>query len=289
MPASSPAFAWGLHGIIDYPPGSAIGLRRMGDFELVWIIEGEVSWISGGRTIHVPPGHLTLAKPGDEDGWRWDTRRMTRHAFVHFTVLDPGDLPPSARWPAMCPLPELDAIRPLFRQILRLLADRPEGWERLADSALAHLLRSLASGQIDAGWEPGRGLPVPVRDCLDLAARRWAGGTCTAIGLPDLARAGGVSKEHLCRLFRQACGCGALEALREARLGRAATLLARTDLGVGEVGTRCGFPDPYHFSRRFSARFGAAPRRWRELARSGATVLAADPRLAAVVARLWPG
>jgi transcriptional regulator GlxA family with amidase domain len=58
-------------------------------------------------------------------------------------------------------------------------------------------------------------------------------------------------------------GLGPVAALERVRLARAATLLARSNLSVTEVGAACGFTDPLHFSRRFSAAYGRSPRAYR--------------------------
>jgi AraC-like DNA-binding protein len=47
------------------------------------------------------------------------------------------------------------------------------------------------------------------------------------------------------------------------RLGRAATLLERSNLTVTEVAVSVGFRDPLHFSRRFRRAYGVSPRAYR--------------------------
>jgi AraC family transcriptional regulator len=72
-----------------------------------------------------------------------------------------------------------------------------------------------------------------------------------------------VSKEHLGRLFRQHYGAAIVGSLELIRLGRAATLLARSNLSVTEVAANAGFGDPLHFSRRFRRAYGVSPREYR--------------------------
>jgi AraC family transcriptional regulator len=43
------------------------------------------------------------------------------------------------------------------------------------------------------------------------------------------------------------------------RLARAATLLVRSNLSVAAVAHACGFANPYHFSRRFTAATASRP------------------------------
>lgn len=288
MGQQQPSFDFGMHGSIAYPRGGILGSRRMADHELVWILSGQVVW-EVDRTSHVlPSGSLALGRPGSLETWRWDQRRATRHAFVHFRVREPGDLPPGSRWPLTAQPASGDVLRPLAGQLLDLLARRHAGWQALADSTLAHLLRSWAAGATAAA--PDTALPEAVSRAMQLVEVRWAAGDWTAPSLPELARAAGVGGVHLCRMFHRICGRGPLDALRGLRLQRAAALLARGDLAVGEVAARCGFADAKLFSRRFSARFGCPPRIWRQRARSGATRLTGDdPALVPLAVRLGAG
>jgi len=71
----------------------------------------------------------------------------------------------------------------------------------------------------------------------------------------------GCSRAHLYRLF---AGQGETVAsyIRELRLQRARDLLIGSPQGnprIGDVGYRCGFNDPVHFSRLFRQRFGFTP------------------------------
>lgn len=76
----------------------------------------------------------------------------------------------------------------------------------------------------------------------------------------------GVSRRTLFMTCAQA-GTSFGQMLLRLRLERACDMLAdpRTcSVPVQEIGYRCGFTDPGHFSRRFAQRFGVPPARWRQ-------------------------
>jgi AraC family transcriptional regulator, carnitine catabolism transcriptional activator len=79
------------------------------------------------------------------------------------------------------------------------------------------------------------------------------------LSMDELAAAGGYSRRHLERLFRDAVGKTPGDFYRGLRLYRARNLLSTTDLTLMEVAVACGFSTVSHFSKSFRARFGTAP------------------------------
>jgi AraC family transcriptional regulator of arabinose operon len=88
------------------------------------------------------------------------------------------------------------------------------------------------------------------------------------LAVSELARRMNLSRSRLTHLFRTEVGCSPARYLRQARLDRARTLVEETSLSIKEIMARVGFNDPSHFSRDFSRRHGASPRKFRARARS---------------------
>lgn len=88
------------------------------------------------------------------------------------------------------------------------------------------------------------------------------------LGVSDLARRVNLSRSRLTHLFRAEVGCSPARYLREIRLDRARQLIEESSLSVKEIMARVGFNDPSHFTRDFTRRHGASPRRFRARARS---------------------
>jgi transcriptional regulator GlxA family with amidase domain len=88
------------------------------------------------------------------------------------------------------------------------------------------------------------------------------------LAVTELARRVNLSRSRLTHLFRAEVGCSPARYLREARLDRARHLVEETLLSIKEIMAQVGFNDPSHFSRDFSKRHGASPRRIRARARS---------------------
>ena len=55
-----------------------------------------------------------------------------------------------------------------------------------------------------------------------------------------------------------------MAALTRERIEAAKNLLVNTRLSVSEVGVRVGYPDAYHFSKRFKEIVGMSPKQFRD-------------------------
>ncbi|HEX7705636.1 MAG TPA: two-component regulator propeller domain-containing protein [Thermoanaerobaculia bacterium] len=80
----------------------------------------------------------------------------------------------------------------------------------------------------------------------------------------------GVSRSVLERAVREACGATPTKIVREARLERAAALLAEGRGSVSEIAFASGFRGLAQFSRAFRTRYGVAPSQWKAGQRSEA-------------------
>ena len=134
--------------------------------------------------------------------------------------------------------------------------------------ATTHLLTSFLSGQYINADVPHQAWPESV-ERVWRAVRRSTQEGCTVLSLGELAAVACTTPEHLCRVFKSATGWSPMEAQRLARLDRAATLLERTNYSVTEIAVLCGFPNAFHFSRRFKEAFGQSPRALRQAVREG--------------------
>jgi len=281
-------FHFAVHGLAVYPPGATFGPRTLRDFEFVWIIDGDVRCRFDGFEIAAPPGTVLLGRPGMRDQYFWDVARHTRHGYVHFTIDQwAAQLPPEGEWPLARQLGAGDIIRPLLRHLLWLLSRRGPDWEELAQGALRQVLMVYLSGEGSVAGEGGvAGSPLVERVLLHVQ-RRWAKGPLAELTLGELAAAAGVSRGHLTRVFRAALDLTPMEAMRLLRLERAAAMLARSNLAVGEIAVQCGFPSPFHFSRRFRAAYGVPPRAFRTRIAAGMDMPTTRLHVSDLTARVW--
>jgi AraC family transcriptional regulator len=268
---TSPALAY-------YPPGANYGPRTLTDFELVWLRTGGAQWHgTGDHYLRLGPGDLLLIPPGTHDAFRWDREVPTRHGYVHFHC-DPG--------PVSAPLLRRGQAHGPVGGLLEFLlwlgeAQRP-GWRERAGELVTVITQVLTAGPLPQLARPE---PTALAAALDYVRRQWTA-AMRPLTLHELAGAACVSSSYLSRIFRAEYGCGLSAALELVRLERARTMLARSNLPIGQVARACGFADPLYFSRRFRATHGIAPSAYRE---NGAASAAPDlPGLRTLARRLAP-
>jgi len=89
------------------------------------------------------------------------------------------------------------------------------------------------------------------------------------LSVTDVARAIGLARRTAEIRFRNATGRTVHEEIEHVRLERLRTLLAETDLKIGDIAARCGFACQTHLGRLFRKRFGLTMGQFRAGAHPG--------------------
>lgn len=200
----------------------------------------------------------------------WILRRAHQHACAdprHTTSATPAALAPG-----VYPVGGLQRARcSTFFEALDDELGRGRGGDESAVDALVQLI--LLSCSRAAGSAPGRrGEPTPSSErlawhVLDVIDRRFA----EHLSLADVAAELSRSPATVARAVRMTTGRSVLELITERRVREACALLAESELPMGEIATRVGYPTLAYFHRVFRRVHGITPQRWRASARSHAT------------------
>jgi AraC family transcriptional regulator len=143
---------------------------------------------------------------------------------------------------------------------LHLLAGRPAGSARDSAATLAlHLLSRLCgtAARSDCG-KPS------VAERLERARGFLMEECARPFDARAAAAAAGLGGSHFRQAFRRECGIGPRAFHAEARLRRAADLLANTELSAKEIAEMLGFSSAFHFSNAFKRARGISPKPWRD-------------------------
>jgi AraC-like DNA-binding protein len=85
----------------------------------------------------------------------------------------------------------------------------------------------------------------------------------SAHDVPSLASRANLSPSRFYEAFKSAMGVSPMQHLWKVRVENAARLLLSTDETMAAIAEKCGFCDPFHFSRRFKSAFGLCPQEYR--------------------------
>jgi AraC family transcriptional regulator len=144
-------------------------------------------------------------------------------------------------------------------------------------NALVPLLRHVCNLQHDfdrlVEHCPGRSQrrKRQVFDRMQRARLFLEGNVDRNVRLAELAQLSNVSTWYFTKIFHALYGEGPQAMAARLRLDRAAELLSRTSLSVGEIGEVCGFENNCSFSRAFRDRYGCPPSSYRLNARASET------------------
>jgi AraC-like DNA-binding protein len=209
---------------------------------------------AAGRQAVLGPGDVLALFPGlphtfaPSAGERWDEFYLFFSGPAFAPWYETGLLAPER------PVLHVEQVAHWVRRF-RAVADCADSDPPYAAVARLHAL--IADLLAEAGSGRGGG-----------ADRAWLKQACAMLGsdvrppLAAVARRLGCSEQVFRKRFRSLAGVPPA-AWRERRRLEAACDLLRA-MSVSAVAERLGFCDPFHFSRRFSRRFGISPRGFRQ-------------------------
>ena len=82
------------------------------------------------------------------------------------------------------------------------------------------------------------------------------------ISVDDIAKAVGVSRSHLYRVFMSNVGQSPIDYLTSYRISEACSLLKNSSLSIAEIAVSVGFFDQFYFSRVFKKVKGVPPSKY---------------------------
>ncbi len=231
-----------------------IRTSRLELIEIIVVYRGSLRLRVGGESVLLRAGQVAILNA--HHGNHGDaTDRSCRYAYISFTVAGLAQFRPySSRphlWVRQCAA--MDDLLHGIRSAVLMHRNPPL---HLGDIRLKHVLLGIVLNLIETGPGANTEGPARFRSALQHASERLGDHRLRA---GTLAKAVGISPNHLGRMFRDAYGFSTQSFLLRSRLGRARDLLQNPELSVKEVSALCGFRDPEYFSRRYSRQYGHPP------------------------------
>ncbi|MFJ6571875.1 helix-turn-helix transcriptional regulator [Streptomyces sp. NPDC091292] len=211
-----------------------------------------------GTPYAIRPGRVSLVPPGAEVHFRY--RGRSEHLYVHFAPSDTGAPAATGTTGAALAVPVMQdagAETPLLTGLLRrAVAVAPRNPARAAAEVWTALWCVAELAELAAPDGGPRRAPAPVAAAMAHIESHLAG----PLTVPDLARAAGVSHNHLTRLFRAETGGTVVAYIRARRMERARHLLRESTLSISAVAASVGIADLQAFNKACRRELGASPR-----------------------------
>ncbi len=242
----------------EMPPCRVTRPRGTGD-RLLMFFPQPVCLRIGEEEIHTTTPVLRLWR--DEDGHFYgNTDRKWLHSWVHFH---------GGRIPALLAEAGLEEefcvewydgerLEAYLSLIYREITGEAEPDGRLLEHHFASLFLEIARGRSNAARSN-----IP-KEWLEI--RRFIGSNPEkTLNVKLLSRMMNRSAPAFSASFRRYFGISPIHCQLDARMELARHLLHGSSLSIKEIGDRCGYADPFQFSRMFRRRIGVSPSRWRSV------------------------
>lgn len=245
--------------------GHAFGPAVRTHFLFHFVISGCGSFEKGGRRWSLRSGQGFLIFPGESTRYEADADEPWEYCWIGF---DGSEVPEIL---ADC---GLNAEEPIFtdrsggvlgRELLRLVdCYGTPGTNKYAQ--LGRLYRCFSHMvQAKTSKRP------TVQEYIGRATEFIHSNFSYEIGVAEIARAVGIDRSYLYRIFRESLGKSPKEYLTDFRLRVATEMLAATELSVTEIALSCGFKEVSLFGKQFKAAYGCTPLKYRRACRHNST------------------
>ncbi|MEM9579865.1 MAG: AraC family transcriptional regulator [Pseudomonadota bacterium] len=234
--------------------------RRFHEHTFIFTLSGEGRIEAGDHIVRAGPNSVVWLDTalryghGAQSGAPW--------VYLWFAMSGPG-LGQLHERMALLDLPvteDIGTLRMRFEAVVATLADHPEAADAILNAQVAAILTEVfARRQGDRDMsrnDPILQLMRQVRREIDLT---WE--------VEDMASLVALSPSQLFRRFKDATGTSPISWLRHERMLLARHFLTGTTERIASIALRCGYRDPFHFSRDFKRLTGCSPKDYRSSSR----------------------
>lgn len=231
-------------GQVRYQPGGYCGPRVQRDYQLVLLYSGSCELRVGASARPLKVGDVYLLKPGHREHFLFDRARQTHHFWCSAA---PENLSPALRKSLNAAAPEGQPPSECFTRLVSAAFLQRTGQSPSAEQVVDTLAQTLLCEFLNMAAHARQ----MSRDdaCVLRALRHMEDHLADPDCLAGARRAAGCSVNALIYKFVAAVGATPARHLWRLRTEKGLGLLADTGLSVAEIADRCGFKNPFHFSR----------------------------------------
>jgi len=249
-----------------WTPSRSIEAHSHDSFYQLDFFYGGYGKVSARKKVYsVTPGDVFVANPNDEHEFHAAPHLPLQGITYKFALRDFKDekLPVMPNYLgnlAVLPGPRQRELHDLLRRGSAEYNHQRRGHQQASSMLLGLffvlLLRYFEERRSLSPEEAGRGVSKAVQEYIQRCYH-------LPLTLADLGRLAGLHPRYLCQRFSSETGKSPMAALTHARIEAAKKLLATSHLPVSRIGTQVGYPDVFHFSKRFKQLAGKSPKQYR--------------------------
>ncbi len=254
-------------GLSRHKPNSPPSQKKFNDYDLHYVLEGSMLYRFPDRTIRLRSGGFIVIPPGVRFSEENNAAQSSSLYFCHFE-LGTGPNPFRAlELPLVVRSTNKASSRKKFEALVKANRARRDGDPWASLHAHAHFVELLTM-VLEMGartkklvFDPKRAGPDWLWDILEQLEKEVGH---AEFRVEDLARRAHISSSQFAHQFRRYVGTSPKKMLLAKRMERACSLLLSNEaLSIKQIGSRCGFTDPYHFSAQFKKWAQVAPSEFR--------------------------
>lgn len=237
--------------------GHVFGPSIRSQFLFHYIIDGFGSYTVGKHTYKLKKGQGFMIIPGDSTVYKADDQNPWTYKWFAF---DGHDAPQMV---AQCGFGNHNYIytasdHDRFNEILDAMVNEGAFHSEHYFLQLARLIQLLGIMASDA-----RPVPQETDDYIQHAIEFIGFNYPYDIKITDIARAVGLERSYLYRLFMEETGMAPRDYLIQHRLKSARQMLLNPELSITEVAFSCGFKSSSAFYKHFKAHYDTTPKLYR--------------------------
>lgn len=254
-----------IAGDVAKKPGTGLGPRVIGDYELLYFPDGagSVYRVEDEVCVLSEPAFI-VTRPGERHEYAYSTVQPARHLFIHFGFERRAELAPELAilkpgGPACIPAGS-ELFAGMMKQILYVCHSQPEQTQVRGSALLLALLHEIDALTGVSPHAPRKGkVPHQLAKALDYIDKHLG----EPLSVETLAAKAGWTHEHFSRSFVKHLGRTPREAIMHKRIERASQLLMYEEHSVKEIAYAVGFTDENYFCRVFKTLKGVTATRYR--------------------------
>jgi AraC-like DNA-binding protein len=241
-------------GRVLYEVGGSCGPRTQRDYQLVVMHSGDAT-VTVDKTKHsLAAGHVYLLTPGHREYFTFSRDRGTHHSWCS---VNPGRMPDDMAQ-SLQKAPRDVPCSEIMDRLLSVVFDIDPASGHCAAALIESFAITLFHEYLhvaDTRSQSPRNDPVIAR-AISYMEWHFADEDCLA-GCHAHA---GISRNVLTKRFGELLQVTPAKYLWRLRTEKGIAMLYDTGLTISEIAYRCGFKNPYHFSRKVKELHGQSPR-----------------------------